>query len=508
MAQALLEELAELWDAGAAIIEVITVEEPRALDLGQKLASRVGARFAYWSMHRGLEGVDSAARDPIAALDAVARHQGPIVAVMLDLHESLETHAVARRLRDLVAWFAANDRCLLLVSPQGGLPRGLAEDAARVDIGPPDERELTAHFDQIAAETTAQRSVEPEHRHRLVRAALGLTTAHARRAFARALARDPHGKSEALSVVAHEKKRLFAQDLGLDFIEAPETLDALGGLESFKQWLIERQSALGPSATSYGLSSPRGVLLLGVQGCGKSLAAKCAASFLGLPLVRLDLPRVMGSGAGGATAEESLRRALDATEQSAPVALWVDEIEKAFAGSGAKGTDSRAARLLGAFSTWLQERTRPVFVVATANDVSQLPPELLRRGRFDELFFVDLPDLEAREGILALHLRRRGKSLTPEALRAVAEQCLHFSGAELEQVVLAALQRAFSLGRELNEGDLRRAARELVPLYRTYEEQIKQLREWSRGRARLAGREGTLLDLFRRASSAGEGAPS
>jgi hypothetical protein len=289
MAQALLDELAELWDAGAAVIEVITVEEPRALDLAQRLASRVGARFAYWSMHRGLEGIDPAARDAIAALDAIARHNGPVIAVMLDLHEALKTHAVARRLRDLVGWFAANDRCLLLVSAQAGLPRGLSEESARVDIGPPDERELGAHFDQIAADTVPERKPSTDGRHRLVRAALGLTTSHARRAFARALSRDPTAGEAALTVVGHEKRRLFSQDLGLDFIESPESLDALGGLESFKQWLIERQSALGPQATSFGLSAPRGVLLLGVQGCGKSLAAKCAASFLGLPLVRLDL---------------------------------------------------------------------------------------------------------------------------------------------------------------------------------------------------------------------------
>lgn len=503
MSNSLADELAELWDAGAAVIEVITVEEPRAIELGQRLAARVGARFAYWSMHRGLDGIDPTARDAVAALDAVARHPGPVVAVLLDMHEALKTHSVARRMRDLIAWYAANDRCLLLVSAQGGLPRGLGEDAARVEIGPPEEHELAAHFDQIAKESAPEAKIDANARHRLVRSALGLTTAHARRAFARALARDPSGGATALSVVGKEKRRLFSQDLGLDFIEAPDSLDALGGLESFKQWIVERHSALGPNASSYGLSMPRGVLLLGVQGCGKSLAAKCAASYLGLPLVRLDLPRVMGSGSGGASAEESLRRALDATEQSAPVALWVDEIEKAFAGSGAKGNDARASRLLGAFSTWLQERSRPVFVVATANDVSQLPPELLRRGRFDELFFVDLPDLEAREGILALHLHRRGKNLGKDAVHAIAEQCLHFSGAELEQVVLAGLQRAFTLGREVNEGDLRRSARELVPLYRTYEEQIKQLREWSHGRARLAGREGTLLDLFRRASSEG-----
>jgi hypothetical protein len=500
----LLAELAELWDAGASLVEVVTVEEPRALELGQRLAAKVGARFAFWSMHRGLDPLDAAARDPIAALDAIARVEGPLVAVMLDLHVALKEHAVARRLRDLVAWFAAHDRCLLLVTPEPGLPPGLSEDAARVDVSPPDERELAAHFDQIADETLPSRKPEPRARHMLVRAALGLSTGHARRAFARALARDPSAGAVALAAVTLEKKKLFSQDLGLEFIAQPETLEFLGGLESFKQWLIERRAGLAPDAQAFGLSTPRGVLLLGVQGCGKSLSAKCAASFLGLPLVRLDLPRVMGSGAAGTSAEESLRRALAAAERSAPVALWVDEIEKAFAGTGSsKSPDARAARLLGAFSTWLQERTSPVFVVATANDVSQLPPELLRRGRFDELFFVDLPDLEARESILRLHLKRRGRSLADESLRAIAELSLNFSGAELEQVVIAALQRAFALGRELDEGDLRRASREMVPLYRTYEEQIKQLREWSRGRARAAGREGTLLDLFRRADAKG-----
>ncbi len=504
MSEPIVDELVELWDAGASVIEVITLEESRALEFGQRLASRVGARFSFWSMHRGLDPVDPSAREATAALDAVARHEGPLVAVMLDLHDALASHAVARRLRDLLPWLAANDRCLLLVTVNGGLPRGLAEEAATVLVPPPDADELGEHFDLIARETVPERKPDTTARHRLVRAALGLTTAHARRAFARALGRDPTAGAEALRIVSNEKRRLFARDLGLDFIESPEPIDALGGLESFKSWLEERRSALGPDASQFGLSAPRGVLLLGVQGCGKSLAAKCAASFFGLPLVRLDLPLVMGASGAGPSAEESLRRALDAVERSAPVALWVDEIEKAFAGSGSRGTDSRASRLLGAFSTWLQERTRPVFVVATANDVSQLPPELLRRGRFDELFFVDLPDIDARERIIALHLRRRGKTLPPESLRSVSDQCLHFSGAELEQVVLAAMQRAFSMGREVNEGDLRRAARELVPLYRTYEEQIKQLREWSRGRARLAGREGTLLDLFRRVSDSAE----
>ena len=255
---------------------------------------------------------------------------------------------------------------------------------------------------------------------------------------------------------------------------------------------------MAPDAQRFGLSPPRGVLLVGVQGCGKSLSAKCAAAQLGVPLLRLDLPRVLGAGAEGRSAEESLARALEAAESVSPVALWVDEIEKGFAGAG-KGNDSRAARLLGAFSTWLQERTSAVFVVATANDVTALPPELLRRGRFDELFFVDLPDVRARRTILGVHLRRRGRDAAEYDVPALAARCEHFSGAELEQVVVGGMHRAFAAGRDLETADMRYVAEEMVPLYQTYEEQIKALREWAIGRCRTAGRQDAVVDMFRKA---------
>jgi len=290
-----------------------------------------------------------------------------------------------------------------------------------------------------------------------------------------------------------------ARDLGLEVVETVESAAHLGGLSSFKSWLEERAQAFAPEAAGFGLPAPRGVLLVGVQGCGKSLAAKVAAAQLNVPLLRLDLPRVLGREG----AEESLVAALEAAEAISPVALWVDEIEKGFAGSApGQGGEARAARLLGAFSTWLQERQGSVFVVATANDVTRLPPELLRRGRFDELFFVDLPDLEARREILGLHLRRRGREPERLDLAALAELCADYSGAELEQVVVGGLHRAFALSRELETADLRRVAQDLVPLFKTYEEQIKALREWARGRARGAGRTGAVVDLFRRAPSA------
>jgi SpoVK/Ycf46/Vps4 family AAA+-type ATPase len=329
-------------------------------------------------------------------------------------------------------------------------------------------------------------------------AARGLTESQARRAFLRALRADPVLGLESADLVIGEKKRILSRDLGLELVETREAPESLGGLETFKAWMEERAQAFAPDARNFGLPAPRGVLLVGVQGCGKSLAAKVAAPQLGVPLLRLDLSRVLGAAEG---AEENLARALAAAEAVAPVAVWVDEIEKAFAGSGpGQGADSRAARLLGSFSTWLQERVGAVFAVATANDVSRLPPELLRRGRFDELFFVDLPDAAARRAILALHLKKRGRVPDRFDLALIADGCENFSGAELEQVVVGALHRAFAQGREVEVADLRRMAQDMVPLFKTYEEEIKALREWSRGRARTAGREGAVVDLFRRAS--------
>jgi SpoVK/Ycf46/Vps4 family AAA+-type ATPase len=330
-----------------------------------------------------------------------------------------------------------------------------------------------------------------------VRSARGLTGDQARRAFLRGLIADPSLGQGAIGVVITEKRRILARDLGLEDVEVMERPEDVGGLETFKAWLFERAQAMAPEAQRFGLVPPRGVLLVGVQGCGKSLSAKCAAAQLGVPLLRLDLPRVLGAGAHGRSAEESLARALEAAESVSPVALWVDEIEKGFAGSG-KGNDSRAARLLGAFSTWLQERRSAVFVVATANDVTALPPELLRRGRFDELFFVDLPDVRARRTILSVHLRRRGRDPADHDVPALATRCAHFSGAELEQVVIGGLHRAFAAGRDLTTADMRYVAEETVPLYQTYEEQIKALREWAIGRCRTAGRQDAVVDMFRK----------
>ena len=496
-----VQEIAELWSAGTPILYVVTAEEERAVTLCEAAAKAFDARAAVWTANRGLEGVAPAAKTPAAFLDAVVRAPSPFLAVALDFHVALRDPLVVRQLRDALPSLGAEGRCLVVVAPRLELPEGLAAETAVVRLPLPDDGELAVLLDAVQAglaHPAKPAPVAPEVRHRALVAARGLSETQARRAFTRALRRDPSLGHAGAAVIAAEKKRLLARDLGLELVESTQRPEDLGGLPGFKAWMEERALAFDPDASRFGLPPPRGVLLVGVQGCGKSLAAKAAAASLGVPILRLDLPRVLGA----AGAEESLHRALEAAEALAPVALWVDEIEKGFAGSSpADGADARAARLLGAFSTWLQERHGPVFVVATANDVSRLPPELLRRGRFDELFFVDLPDPEARREILSLHLRRRGRDPATVDVAAIADLCADYSGAELEQVVVGALHRAYALGRDIENGDLRRIAQDLVPLFKTYEEQIKALREWARGRARVAGRPGAIVDLFRRVPS-------
>jgi hypothetical protein len=492
---AFVAELAELHRTGARVVYVVTEEEERAVALCRAaFGQRGGPEVAVWSRWRGLEPLDPSAKDGGAALDALFRPgaERPVVAVLLDFHRELADHGVARRLRDLLPSFYAQRRCVVVIAPRLALPEGLATEATVLRLPLPDRDELGA---VLRAMIPQGASPDPAAVHALLTAAAGLTYTQAQRAFNRALYVDPALGAGARAAVLEEKTRLLARDRGLELVDAKERPEDVGGLDSFKRWLEERALAFRPDAQRFGLAAPRGVMLLGVQGCGKSLAAKAVAGLLGIPLLRLDLPRVLGAGEG---AEEGLARALEAAEAIAPVALWVDEIEKGFAGSApGDAGDPRAARVLGAFSTWLQERRSGIFVVATANDVTRLPPELLRRGRFDELFFVDLPDAEARRAILSLHLARRGRDPARYDVAALADQCAHYSGAELEQIVVGALHRAYALGRELETQDLRRVAQDTVPLFKTYEEQIKALREWARGRARVAGRESAVVDLFR-----------
>jgi SpoVK/Ycf46/Vps4 family AAA+-type ATPase len=272
----------------------------------------------------------------------------------------------------------------------------------------------------------------------------------------------------------------------LEYYESREEFSRVAGLDNLKQWLSKRSLAFSDRAAEFGLPAPKGVLLLGVQGCGKSLCAKAASSLWKLPLLRLDIGRMFGSLVG--SSEENMRRAVQTAESIAPAILWIDEIDKAFAGTqGSSGSDGgTSSRVFGTFLTCLSEKTAPVFVIATANDISNLPPELLRKGRVDEIFFVDLPsDLERRE-VFRIHLRKRGRDPDQFNLDELARLSDGFSGAEIEEAIISGLFDAFSKGCDLNTDILKTGLAETVPLSKTMSEELNRLRNWAQGRARSA----------------------
>jgi SpoVK/Ycf46/Vps4 family AAA+-type ATPase len=465
--------------AAVPVVCVVTHEEGRARALVAEAFP--GAPLLEWSATRGWTD-DDALRDPLAAIEHAATDatggQAGVARVMLDLHPWLSDARVVRALRDLAA--APRDLPLVLVMPTATLPPELDRDARVLPLPLPGADDLAAVLD-------VEMSPPAEAREGFVRAALGLTLDEARRAFR--MARTLPGADDALALVIAEKRGALRRNGCLELIDPEVTLDDVGGLDVLKAWLKARVVAYGGSARAFGLAEPRGMLVCGVQGCGKSLVSKATARVLSLPLVRLDFAEVFASP----SPEHAIHEATRAVEAVAPVVLWVDEIEK---GLGAASADPRHARVFGAFLTWLQERRAPVFVAATANEVELLPPELARRGRFDEVFFVDLPSPRERAQILAVHLGRRGRDAASYPVRELARELEHWSGAEIEQMVNAGLFHAYSQQSELTEEHLRTAARELVPLATLYEERIQALRQWGQTRARRASADRRTLDLF------------
>jgi AAA+ superfamily predicted ATPase len=481
-------ELAVLSRSGYGLVYLVTHEEARALRLLQQAADASKKGLARWS---SATGFDDAHTTPEAALEQIAATDAPMLFVLLDFHPYLERPELVRALRERVEVAVTRRQSVVIVAPVVALPPDLEKDAAIVDLPLPRDVELVELLDEVArSERVALDDAQVTER--AVRAALGLSLNQAARVFRKVLVLRKGLGEDDLKLIVDEKKAVLRRSDALEFHELGESLEDVGGLGEVKRWLAARTAAFGDEARRFGLPPPKGLLLLGIQGCGKSLSAKAVAALWKFPLLRLDLGAVFGATQG--SPEASIREAIKISESLAPVVLWVDEIEKGFAGSS-EGAES--ARVLGSFITWLAEKKAEVFVVATANDVSGLPPELLRRGRFDEVFFVDLPNQHERLEVLRIHLRRRGRD--PDAFRGlngVAKAAEYFSGAELEQVVISALYHAFAHKRELEEEDLKLAVKHVVPLYRTYEEKIKGLREWARTRARPATLDSSVLDLF------------
>lgn len=394
--------------------------------------------------------------------------------------------SVERRLRDLAQRLPyASYQTLLIVSPVLKVPSHLEKDITVVDFALPDEKDLEKILDRIIR-TVSRDAVQlaDEDKEAFVRAALGLTSAEAENVFAKALVMDGKLERVDIDVILSEKKQVVRKSGTLEYYESDQEFADIGGLSELKDWLRKRKGSFTERAREFGLPEPRGCLLIGVQGCGKSLAAKAVGALWDLPLLRFDIGSIFGRYVG--ESESNMRKAIQVAEAVAPCVLWIDELEKGFSGMSGGEDSGTSARVLSYFLTWLQEKKKAVFVIATANDVQKLPPELLRKGRLDEIFFIDLPSKKERMEIFRIHLRIRNRNPDDFDIDLLADAATGYSGSEIEQAIIGALFDAFDENRDINTEDVRRNVEVTVPISRTMAERITDLRLWADERARPA----------------------
>lgn len=492
-----VRDLDTLVRARYPLLYLVSWEEQRVDVILEQLARTHGKQLLSWSITKGLRRVGGAraaaaleeGRDPSGVLQAIEKLREPSLVVLKDFHPYLGDPGIVRGLRELAHALKSTYTTVVLLSPTLTIPVELEKDISVLDVPLPTFRELAQLLGDIVGvlrqNGRAKVDLTRTEAESLIKAAQGLTLTEAENAFAKAIATDDKLCATDLKLILDEKRQVIRKSGLLEYYPAEETLNGIGGIEHLKGWLTSRQSAFGEAARRFGLPEPKGLLLLGVQGCGKSLTAKAIASQWNLPLLRLDMGRIFSGLVG--SSEENLRKAIRVAEGVAPAVLWVDEIEKGLAGATGGAHDSGVtARVFGAFLTWLQEKTAPVFVVATANRIDALPPELLRKGRFDEIFFIDLPGAAERREIFEIHLRRRGREPRLFDLERLGQVAAQFSGSEIEQAVISALYHAFDGGTELTQAHLEQAIGETFPLATTMGEEIARLRDWARTRTRPA----------------------
>jgi len=496
-----VSDLDTLIRARYPLIYLVSWEEQRLDAVLQDVAQNHGKSLLQWSVTRGLRRVSGSrsmaiseqSRDPVEALGAVGKLTEPSLVVLKDFHPFLDSPPVVRAMRELAQDLKSTYTTAILLSPTLTIPVELEKEVSVLDVPLPSFRDLYQLLKEIVTVVRkgnkARVELTRDQAEQIIKAAQGLTLSEAENAFAKAIANDGVLDKDDIRLVLDEKRQVIRKSGLLEFVGAEQELDHVGGLDELKGWLNGRTGAFGEPARKFGLPAPKGLLLLGVQGCGKSLTAKAIASAWSLPLLRLDLGRIFSSLIG--SSEENLRRAIRVAESVSPAVLWIDEIEKGLAGSaGAAVTDSGvSARVFGSLLTWLQEKTAPVFVVATANRIEALPPELLRKGRFDEIFFIDLPSSAERRDIFRIHLSRRKRDPAAFDLDALSIAAAGYSGSEIEQAVIAGLYYAFAEGCELRQAHVMKAVQEAFPLSSTMGEDISRLRDWAKNRTRPASAE-------------------
>lgn len=491
-----IDEIEILVRARYPLLYVMTWEEERAMNEILRVGELLNKRIYHWSIVQGLaryrSGIEvhvegmKGTKDPIVALHEVLNITEPSVFVFRDFHNFINDSTVKRTLRDLATILRSTLSTVVLLSPVMRIPEELEKDVTIVDFPLPGREDLGKLFDQVAADIASNSNLSidtrEESREAMIDAAIGLTLNEAENVLAKTLVMTQRLSAQEAPLIYAEKKQIIRKSGLLEYVEVDDTLSGVGGLDQLKGWITKRRHAMDPRAREFGLPSPRGLLLVGVQGCGKSLAAKASANELQYPLLRMDIGRLFSKMVG--ETEFNIRRALTIAEAVAPVVLWIDEIEKGLSGvkSSSSSDAGTTSRVFGTIITWLQEKTAPVFVIATANEIEDLPPETLRKGRFDEIFFVDLPSEVERQEIFAIHLKKRDRDPRRFDLAYLAQISEGYSGAEIEQAIVEALFNVYGVKDDIETPELVYAIKRQVPLSRTMRSSILGRRMWALGR--------------------------
>jgi len=485
------QEFSLLLRACYPLIYISSSEEERVERAIASITADMGNRNTYvWDFVEGYQdnpnNSNFGRRNPLQALEFLEKlppNTGGVF-ILRDFQRFLEDISISRKLRNLARKLKSQPKNIIIIASDINLPAELREVFTVVDFPLPQAMEIKEEIERLMVGQSLSQNLLTE----LVRAAQGLSLERLRRVLTRAIAQNGKLEPEDVELILEEKRQTIRQTQILDYYPAQEQISDIGGLDNLKEWLLRRGGSFSESARAYGLPYPRGLLLVGIQGTGKSLTAKAIAHHWHLPLLRLDVGRLFGGLVG--ESESRTRQMINLAEALSPCILWIDEIDKGFSGADGKGDSGTTSRVFGTFITWLAEKKSPVFVVATANNIHNLPPEVLRKGRFDEIFFVGLPSQDEREAIFAVHLNRlRPQNLDTYDLKRLAYETPEFSGAEIEQTIIEAMHLGFSQNRDFTTDDILMAASQIIPLARTARDQIAFLENWATsGKARLASR--------------------
>ena len=478
-----LNEFVLLLKARYPILYISTNEEERIEYLIKYCAKKYVARTYYsWDFVDGYQGNPNdtgfAARNPLEALDLIDKltPETASLFVLKDYDNFLKDFSVIRKLKNLSRSLKTQPKNIIIVSSEINIPDSLKEFVTLLEFPLPSYSEILEELNRLTS--SLQQEIEPEVVNNIAMACQGLSLERIRRVLSKIIAKYGEIDESSPGLILQEKKQIIQQTQLLEFCLTDKSLSDLGGLDNFKDWLKLRSKAFSQEAIEYGLPYPKGLLLVGVQGTGKSIAAKIIAHEWKLPLLRLDFGRLFASLIG--QSEQRVRKMIEIAEALSPCILWVDEIDKAFAGAQSSGDSGTTSRVLATFITWLSEKTTPVFVVATANNIDFIPPEILRKGRFDEMFFLNLPTREEREAIFEVHLKKyRPEEINNFQLPLLGQLSKDFSGAEIEAVVIEAMRLGFNENREFNNEDVLISIQNLVPLARTKSKDLDLLKDWA-----------------------------